>query len=163
VRALKVSADENAQHMELLTAALVSNEKAHRRIVDKVEKALNGSLINKKICVWGLTFKANTDDLRESPAIAVAERLIGRGASVVAFDPSLDVKKIGKIIVENSIESSVKDADAIVLLTEWNLFRSVEPSKIGTLLVNKIVIDSRNILDKKLWENAGFNFIGNGS
>jgi UDPglucose 6-dehydrogenase len=162
VRALRVTAEDNAISMSLLSAAIESNEKTHRRIVDKVEKELGNSLIGKSICIWGLTFKANTDDLRESPSIAVIERLIGRGASVMAFDPVITNVDNKKIKIAKSIEDSCTAADAILVLTEWEQFKKVNPNSIKELVNNKVVIDSRNILDKNLWINSGFNFIGNG-
>ena len=162
VRALRVTAEDNAINMSLLSAAIDSNEKTHRRIVDKVEKELGNSLIGKTICIWGLTFKANTDDLRESPSIAVIERLIGRGASVVAFDPVVTNVDNKKIQIAKSIEESCTAADAILVLTEWEQFKKVNPNSVMDLVSNKVVIDSRNILDKNLWVNSGFNFVGNG-
>ena len=162
VRALRVTAEDNAINMSLLSAAIDSNEKTHRRIVDKVEKELGNSLIGKTICIWGLTFKANTDDLRESPSIAVIERLIGRGASVVAFDPVITNIENKKIKIAKSIEESCTAADAILVLTEWEQFKKVNPNSVMDLVSNKVVIDSRNILDKNLWVNSGFNFVGNG-
>jgi UDPglucose 6-dehydrogenase len=162
VRALRVTAEDNAISMSLLSAAIDSNEKTHRRIVDKVEKELGNSLIGKTICIWGLTFKANTDDLRESPSIAVIERLIGRGASVVAFDPVITNVDNKKIKIAKSIEESCTAADAILVLTEWEQFKKVNPNSVMDLVSNKVVIDSRNILDKNLWVNSGFNFVGNG-
>jgi UDPglucose 6-dehydrogenase len=162
VRALRVTAEDNAISMSLLSAALDSNEKTHRRIVDKVEKELDNSLIGKTICVWGLTFKANTDDLRESPSIAVIERLIGRGASVIAFDPVISNIENKKIKIAKSIEESCNLVDAILVLTEWDQFKKVNPDLVKDLVKNKVIIDSRNILDKNLWVKNGFNFIGNG-
>ena len=162
VRALRVTAEDNAINMSLLSAAIDSNEKTHRRIVDKVEKELGNSLIGKTICIWGLTFKANTDDLRESPSIAVIERLIGRGASVVAFDPVITNIENKKIKIAESIEESCTAVDAILVLTEWEQFKKVNPNSVMDLVSNKVVIDSRNILDKNLWVNSGFNFVGNG-
>jgi UDPglucose 6-dehydrogenase len=162
VRALRVTAEDNAISMSLLSAAIDSNEKTHRRIVDKVEKELGNSLIGKTICIWGLTFKANTDDLRESPSIAVIERLIGRGASVVAFDPVITNVDNKKIKIAKSIEESCTAADAILVLTEWEQFKKVNPNSVMDLVSNRVVIDSRNILDKNLWVNSGFNFVGNG-
>jgi UDPglucose 6-dehydrogenase len=162
VRALRVTAEDNAINMSLLSAALDSNEKTHRRIVDKVEKVLGNSVIGKTICIWGLAFKANTDDYRESPSIAVIERLIGRGASVIAFDPVITNVDDKKIKIAKSIEESCTAVDAILVLTEWEHFKKVNPNSVINLVSNKVVIDSRNILDKNLWVNSGFNFIGNG-
>ena len=162
VRALRVTAEDNAISMSLLSAAIDSNEKTHRRIVDKVEKELGNSLIGKTVCIWGLTFKANTDDLRESPAIAVIERLIGRGASVTAFDPVIKTIENKKIKIVESVEDACKSVDAILVLTEWDHFKKVNPDKVKDLVKNKVIIDARNILDKNLWVKSGFNFIGNG-
>ena len=106
VRALRVTAENNSINMSLLSAALDSNEKTFRRIADKVESELGNSLIGKNICVWGLAFKAGTDDLRYSPSVAVIERLIGRGASVVAFDPVIKDTDINSLKVAKSIEES---------------------------------------------------------
>jgi UDPglucose 6-dehydrogenase len=109
-----------------------------------------------------LAFKANTDDYRESPSIAVIERLIGRGASVIAFDPVITNVDNKKIKIAKSIEESCTAVDAILVLTEWEHFKKVNPNSVVNLVSNKVVIDSRNILDKNLWVNSGFNFIGNG-
>ena len=162
VRALRVTAENNSINMSLLSAALDSNEKTFRRIADKVESELGNSLIGKNICVWGLAFKAGTDDLRDSPSVAVIERLIGRGASVVAFDPVIKDTDINSLKVAKSIEESYENADAILLLTEWEEFKLINPELIKNKLKNLIVIDSRNILDRKTWIKSGFKYIGNG-
>ena len=162
VRALRVTAENNSINMSLLSAALDSNEKTFRRIADKVESELGNSLIGKNICVWGLAFKAGTDDLRDSPSVAVIERLIGRGASVVAFDPVIKDTDINSLKVAKSIEESYENADAILLLTEWEEFKLINPELIINKLKNLIVIDSRNILDRKTWMKSGFKYIGNG-
>jgi UDPglucose 6-dehydrogenase len=162
VSALKESAREKNVPIPLLDAALESNLKAHARIVDKCKKALGGSLKDKKISVWGLSFKANTDDTRFSPAISVIELLLSEGAHIKAFDPI--VKSVENLSIEISadVKENVTGADAIVLLTEWQEFKEIDPNKISDLLNQKIIIDSRNLLQKNKWEKAGFKFIGNG-
>ena len=162
VRALRVTAENNSINMSLLSAALESNEKTFRRIADKVEHELGNSLIGKRICVWGLAFKAGTDDFRDSPSIAVIERLIGRGASVVAYDPVVKKSNIESLQITSSIEESCREVDAIVLLTEWENFKSVNPDSIKHLLKSQIIIDSRNILNRDVWIKSGFKYIGNG-
>lgn len=162
VRALRVTAENNSINMSLLTSAIESNEKTFRRIADKVEQELGNSLIGKKICVWGLAFKAGTDDFRDSPAVAVIERLIGRGASVVAFDPVVDKSNIKRLEIASKIEDSCNKVDAILLLTEWEQFKSIKPESIKNLVKNRIIIDSRNILNKDVWIENGFKYIGNG-
>ena len=162
VSALKESAREKNVPIPLLDAALESNLKAHARIVKKVSDALGGSLNGKNVAVWGLAFKANTDDMRFSPAISVIELLIARGAKVTAFDPVVKEVKDLAIDVKSEIIQSIENADAIVVLTEWQEFKSVKPELIGKTVKQKIVVDARNLLDKTKWEKCGFRFIGNG-
>ena len=162
VSALKESAREKNVPIPLLDAALESNLKAHARIVDKCKKALGGSLKDKKISVWGLSFKANTDDTRFSPAISVIELLLAEGAQIKAFDPIVKSVENLSVEVSDGVKKNVTGADAIVLLTEWQEFKEIDPKKISDLLNQKIIIDSRNLLQKNKWEKAGFVFIGNG-
>ena len=162
VSALKESAREKNVPIPLLDAALESNLKAHARIVDKCKKALGGSLKDKKISVWGLSFKANTDDTRFSPAISVTELLLAEGAQIKAFDPIVKGVENLSIEVSDDVKKNVTGADAIVLLTEWQEFKEIDPKKISDLMNQKIIIDSRNLLHKNKWEKAGFVFIGNG-
>ena len=162
VSALKESAREKNVPIPLLDAALESNLKAHARIVDKCKKALGGSLKDKKISVWGLSFKANTDDTRFSPAISVIELLLAEGAQIKAFDPIVKGVENLSIEVSEDVKKNVTGADAIVLLTEWQEFKEIDPKKISDLMNQKIIIDSRNLLQKNKWEKAGFVFIGNG-
>jgi UDPglucose 6-dehydrogenase len=162
VSALKESAREKNVPIPLLDAALESNLKAHARIVKKISDALGGSLKDKNVAVWGLAFKANTDDTRFSPAISVVELLIAAGAKVTAFDPVVKQVKGLAIDVRSEIVQSVENVDAVVVLTEWQEFKSIKPEVIGKAVKQKIVIDSRNLLDKSKWEKQGFRFIGNG-
>ena len=162
VSALKESAREKNVPIPLLDAALESNLKAHARIVKKISDALGGSLKDKKVAVWGLAFKANTDDTRFSPAISVVELLIAAGAKVTAFDPVVKQVKGHAIDVKSEIVQSVENVDAVVVLTEWQEFKSIKPEVIGKAVKQKIIVDSRNLLDKSKWEKQGFRFIGNG-
>ena len=162
VSALKESAREKNVPIPLLDAALESNLKAHARIVKKVSDVLGGSLNGKNVAVWGLAFKANTDDTRFSPAISVIELLLAAGAKVTAFDPVVKQVKDLAIDVKSEIIQSVENADALVVLTEWQEFKSIKPELIGKAIKQKIVVDSRNLLDKSKWEKSGFRFIGNG-
>ena len=162
VSALKESAREKNVPIPLLDAALESNLKAHARIVKKISDALGGSLKDKKVAVWGLAFKANTDDTRFSPAISVVELLIAAGAKVTAFDPVVKQVKGLAIDVKSEIVQSVENVDAVVVLTEWQEFKSIKPEVIGKAVKQKIIVDSRNLLDKSKWEKQGFRFIGNG-
>ena len=162
VSELKTSAESLDQPIELLNAALESNTKAHIRVVEKIKKLVGNDLTNKKIATWGLSFKSNTDDTRFSPAVSVIELLLNEKANVKAFDPVVKNLNLEGLTLCDEISKSVEEADAIVLLTEWPYFQSVDPMTISKLVKNKNIIDTRNILDKSKWESSGFKFIGNG-
>ena len=142
----------------LIDAAIASNEKAHKRVVDRVMHELGGSLVGKTIAVLGLTFKANTDDTRQSPAIAVIERLIGRGAKVVAFDPLVSTYSLAGLKVVASPVVAASDADALVVLTEWPEFGKLKPAELIAAMRGTCVVDTRNILNKTSWQAAGALF-----
>lgn len=142
----------------LIDAAIASNEKAHKRVVDRVMQELGGSLVGKTIAVLGLTFKANTDDTRQSPAIAVIERLIGRGAKVVAFDPIVSTYSLAGLKVVESPAAAASDADALVVLTEWPEFGQLDPAELIAAMRGTCVVDTRNILNKTSWQGAGAIF-----
>lgn len=158
VRALLRVSEKNSQSMELLIATVNSNEKSFARVVDKLENLLGGSLVDKKIAGLGLSFKAGTDDYRESPAIAIIERIIGRGAHVSAFDPVVEIKEKTNFSKFSSLIEVLQGSDAIVVLTEWSEFKRIDPSTVAKLVRQKIVLDARNILDKDAWERSGFKF-----
>lgn len=157
-RALSSISANFGLNMPIIEAALESNEKAHKRVADRVMAALGGSLVGASIGVLGITFKANTDDTRESPAVAVIERLIGRGAKVKAYDPLVkDYQLDGLQIVSSPIEAASK-TDALVVLTEWDDFKKITPSEILNAMKQNFVIDTRNILNKEDWLSAGAIF-----
>lgn len=161
VRALMMTSEAAAVPMPLLSAAWESNERAHRRFVELASDFLGGSLVGKKIAVWGLAFKAFTDDVRESPAVAIIDRLLGRGAEVIAYDP--EVKMINqnlKIRIVENLFQTVKDADLILVLTEWPEFSLIAPEEIAKIFVSKKIIDTRGVLSKQKWEDAGFDIWG---
>jgi UDPglucose 6-dehydrogenase len=142
----------------LIDSAIISNEKAHKRVVDRVMQELGGSLVGKTIAVLGLAFKANTDDTRESPALAVIERLIGRGAKVVAHDPIVSAYSLAGLQVVDSPTAAASGADALVVLTEWPEFGQLDPTKILESMNGTCVVDTRNVLDKSRWQSAGAAF-----
>ena len=142
----------------LIDSAIISNEKAHKRVVDRVMQELGGSLVGKTIAVLGLTFKAGTDDTRESPAVAVIERLIGRGAKVVAHDPIVSAYSLAGLQVVDSPTAAASGADALVVLTEWPEFGQLDPTKILESMNGTCVVDTRNVLDKSRWQSAGAAF-----
>ena len=117
--------------------------------------ALGGSLVGKTIAVLGLTFKADTDDTRESPAISVIERLVGRGGKVVAYDPMVTKYDLAGMTLADSAVAAASGAHALVVLTEWAEFKKIDAKQVLAAMSGSVVIDTRNVLDKKNWEAAG--------
>ena len=131
----------------------------------KVESATGGSLNSANVAVWGLTFKANTDDLRESPSLAVIENLLERGAIVRAWDPTVEASKPpipGEVEVCADPYVASRNADAVVVLTEWSELGGVDAAKVAELVRRRTVVDARNILDRDAWRRAGFDHQGIG-
>ena len=157
-RALASIADSFGLQIPLINAAIASNETAHKRVADRVMNALGGSLVGKTIAVLGLTFKADTDDTRESPAISVIERLIGRGGKVVAYDPMVLEYNLAGMALANSPVAAATGAQALVVLTEWAEFKSIDAKETLSAMSGKVVIDTRNVFNQKTWETAGATF-----
>jgi UDPglucose 6-dehydrogenase len=157
-KALESIANSFGVELPLITSAIASNEAAHKRVADRVMHALGGSLVGKTIAVLGLTFKANTDDTRESPAIAVIERLVGRGGKVVAYDPMVTKYELVGLSLADSAVAAASGSDALVVLTEWPEFRTLDSAEILKTMTGNVVVDTRNVLNKKTWQDAGAVF-----
>ena len=157
-RALASIADSFGLQIPLINAAIASNDTAHKRVADRVMNALGGSLVGKTIAVLGLTFKADTDDTRESPAISVIERLIGRGGKVVAYDPMVHEYDLAGMVLADSPVAAAAGAHALVVLTEWAEFKAIDAKEILSAMSGKVVIDTRNVFNQKTWETAGATF-----
>ena len=137
------------------------NEQQRARIVDKVRTALGGNLDGKTVGLWGLAFKAGTDDTRESPAVDLAERLKAEGAVVRAYDPKVNAEVKAVQQVHDAI-AAVKDADLLLIATEWSEFRSVDLRQVRDAMRGSDIVDSRNILDRRAVERLGMNYSGVG-
>ena len=148
----------------LLKGVITVNDQQYGRIVDKIRAAAGGTLKGKKIASWGLTFKALTDDLRDSPAVEIITRLLADGASVTVFDPTVSVapKGLDAITVCSSPLEACADADVIAVLTEWDDFRWVSPVDAAGAVSVKQIVDARNLLDRSEWRRAGFEYQGIG-
>ena len=164
-RALIKIAEDADYSFDLLKGVITVNDQQLDRVADKIRTAAGGSLSGKVVAVWGLTFKAGTDDLRDSPAIAIIERLMKFGARVQAFDPTVTDIRTGipndLVIASSSAEATAK-ADVLAVLTEWDDFKWISPTTIATTMNGKQIIDARNLLDRKDWERAGFTYKGIG-
>jgi UDPglucose 6-dehydrogenase len=157
-KALESIANSFGVKLPLITTAIASNEAAHKRVADRVADALGGSLSGKTIAVFGLTFKANTDDTRESPAIAVIEYLVQSGAKVVAYDPMVTKYELNGLNLAESAVAAAAGSDALVVLTEWPEFRSIDSAEILKAMTGNVVVDTRRVLDQAKWQASGAIF-----
>ena len=133
--------------------------------VSLAEEAVGGNLRGKKIAVLGLTFKPDTDDLRDSPALDIAGRLYARGAELAVVDPAAADKlrrRQPEINVPDTVEEAVTDADVVMVLTPWREFVDLDPASILPLVKSPNVIDGRNVLNPQRWADAGWNYFGMG-
>ncbi len=160
-RALVKIAESAGYDFELLRGVIDFNEIQFDRIVNKVRSAVGGNLTGKNIAVLGLTFKAHTNDLRDSPALRIVEQLKSQGATINAYDPTVNESLYGMNIYKTAIEACAS-VDAILIATEWPEFASLNPTVIGKIVRSKHIIDARNILDADLWRAAGFTYQGVG-
>ncbi|WP_026425876.1 UDP-glucose dehydrogenase family protein [Actinokineospora inagensis] len=163
-------ADAADFEFRLIRATIDTNTRQRQRMVEKVRLAVtgkrNGSLSRRKLALFGLTFKAGTDDLRDSPALAVAALLRQAGADLVGYDPALKPETrhpdLSSVTVADDPYEAAKDAEAVVVLTEWPEFRSLDWSRLADSVRNPIVVDTRNLLDPAVARRAGFQWIGLG-
>jgi UDPglucose 6-dehydrogenase len=159
---LKLLAGNSGYHFQLLNAVIEVNELQKRRLVSKLQKHL-GSLRGQSVAVLGLAFKPNTDDLREAPSIVLASRLLAEGADVRAWDPVADASSVLKgITICDSIIDAVREADAAVIVTEWDELRELARPEIRDEMRNPLIVDGRNLLDPAGATRAGFVYEGMG-
>ena len=164
-RALLNIAHEAGYQFDLLAGVIAVNDEQFDRVTDKIRVAAGGSLQGATVAVWGLTFKARTDDLRDSPSIAIINRLLAAGARVQAFDPTVTSSKpaIPAVVkISTDAISAAADADALTVLTEWDDFRWIAPGDVAAVMTGRTVVDGRNLLDRSAWQHAGFTHVGIG-
>ncbi|NOZ34991.1 MAG: UDP-glucose/GDP-mannose dehydrogenase family protein [Chlorobi bacterium] len=166
VKALIKTAEENNYSLEILKAVENVNERQKSVLYNKLYTYFKGNLKGKKIAIWGLAFKPNTDDMREAPAIVLIKKLLNAGAEINAYDPAAvhEAKRIlGEIINYSENKSdALKDADALLLVTEWTEFRVLDYKKMEKLMHRKLVIDGRNIYNPAEMKENGFEYFGIG-
>jgi UDPglucose 6-dehydrogenase len=164
VKALAHMADEKGRHPQLLQAVMEINDDRRRILVKKVEETL-GDVKGKEIGLLGLTFKPNTDDLRDAPALDVAERLLAQGANVRAYDPvgMPGVEKLNtNIKMAEDPYKLAEGCDALIVCTEWNEFKQLDMARIHGLMRMPVVVDGRNIYDPDEMDSIGFTYRGIG-
>jgi UDPglucose 6-dehydrogenase len=162
VKALAKIADQNEYEFSILDSVIKVNEKQRTVLFDKIRNYYKGDLKGKTIALWGLAFKPNTDDIREAPALYIIEKLLKAGAIVQAFDPEAmeNVEKLygDKIAFANDQYEVLNNANALMILTEWNEFRSPDFNFIKSKLIDKAIFDGRNIFDPATMQQNGFYF-----
>ena len=162
VQALSRSSNDVDYDFKILNAVMDVNEKQKLHLVPKIKKYFNNDLKGKKFALWGLAFKPNTDDIREAPSLYIIDALVKEGAKVSAYDPEAmnNVKQVlgNKIeFAENQYEC-LKDADALIIATEWNEFRTPDFLKIVSNMKNKTIFDGRNLFDVSAIRELGFYY-----
>jgi UDPglucose 6-dehydrogenase len=159
-RALVRTAEIAGYDMRIVKSVIAVNEDQRYRMVDKVEKAVGG-LKGKTIALLGLTFKPDTDDLREAPALDMARDFLKKGATIRAYDPvamDLATEVLDGVIYCPDVFDAVKDADVTVFATEWNEFRDLDLAKVKKLMKSPVIVDCRNIYEPSRMKEHGFTY-----
>ncbi len=163
VQALVKSGTENSFDFEILKAVTKVNQNQKTILFPKIKNYFKGDLKGKKIAIWGLSFKPDTDDIREAPALYMIEELLGEGADIFAFDPEA-MANVKRLEVGTSISFSeneydlLEEADALVICTEWGLFRNPSFDKIKMLMKDAVIFDGRNLFDMDEMNTKGFYY-----
>ncbi|MEC7810800.1 MAG: UDP-glucose/GDP-mannose dehydrogenase family protein [Actinomycetota bacterium] len=148
-----------------LDTAVTVNEEQFDRVANKIRDAVGGELKGKTVAVWGLTFKAGTDDLRDSPSIEVINRLLPEGAIVKAHDPTVPDHKEGipsQVLIVDDPLKVCEEANVVVLLTDWDDYKTIEPKQVMQHISDLNLIDTRNVFNPQEWTNSGFTYQGMG-
>lgn len=162
VQALAKSADEYQYDFQILKAVMQVNEKQKTVLVEKLLKYYKGNLKGKHFALWGLAFKPETDDIREAPALYIINELISHGATVTAFDPE-GMRNVREILgdqieyAENQYDA-LKGADALLIATEWSVFRNPDFERMEETLSNKVIFDGRNLYDLQKMIDLGYYY-----
>jgi UDPglucose 6-dehydrogenase len=163
IRAFMARAEELGaqQALEFLKEIDSINLRARQRIIELVRKDLADDLTGKKVAILGAAFKPDSDDVRDSPALDIAAQLQAAGAVVTVHDPKAIAnaqKRFPALKFAESIEATFTDAEIVLHLTEWKIYRELDPTKMKSLVKNPIMIDGRNALDRSAWRKAGWKF-----
>ncbi|HOM65945.1 MAG TPA: UDP-glucose/GDP-mannose dehydrogenase family protein [Ignavibacteriales bacterium] len=166
VRALIKSAQENGANLNILSVVDEVNNKQKLVLVEKILKYFNNDIKNKHFAIWGLSFKPNTDDMREAPSIYIIKKLVELGANITAYDPA--AMEQAKFYIKEQINytddmySALDNKDALLILTEWNEFRNPDFDVIIKKLKNKVIFDGRNVYEMSQMKELGFDYFSIG-
>ncbi len=166
VLALAKSAEENDYDFKILKSVMEVNKRQRELFLKKINTHFKNKLKGKNIAIWGLAFKPDTDDIREAPALYLIDNFLKEGAKVSAYDPEAmsNVKKIydGKIHFGKDHYEILKNADALVICTEWSVFRTPDFDQIKKLMKTKLIFDGRNLYSKEQMKELGFKYFSIG-
>jgi UDPglucose 6-dehydrogenase len=159
---LAKSGEEYGYHFGILNSVMSINDKQKSILIPKIKNYFKGDLKGKKIGLWGLAFKPDTDDIREAPALYLIEELLAAGAEITAFDPEAmsNVKELlgDKIKYALSSYEAAKNADALVIATEWQIFRTPDFNKLAQIMTDKVIFDGRNLYELEYMKALGFYY-----
>ncbi len=162
VQALAKTSEENNYEFRILKSVMEVNQAQKSKLIEPLKDHFGGSLKGKKIAMWGLAFKPNTDDIREAPALENIKILLEMGASVTAYDP--EAMENVKITIGDSITyaespyGALVDADALMIVTEWPVFRNPDFKAVGKLLKEKLIFDGRNLFEPEQMQELGYTY-----
>jgi UDPglucose 6-dehydrogenase len=166
VKALARTARGEGAPMSVLEAVDEANERQKRRLSEKLRQALGGNLRGARIAIWGLAYKPQTDDMRESPALALIDQLLDAGASVVAHDPvamkEARRRYADRVTFAETSYGATEGADALAIVTEWNEYRHPDLRRVKESLRRPIIVDGRNLYDPMRMRSLGFNYFSIG-
>ena len=162
VQALAKTSSEYNYDFQILNSVMTVNEKQKVTIVEKIKSFYNNQIEGKKFALWGLAFKPDTDDIREAPALYIIRELLEAGATVSSFDPEAmdNVKKImgDKIEFANNQYEALNGVDALIIATEWSVFRTPDFDKVDGLMKSKVIFDGRNLYDLQRMNELGYYY-----
>lgn len=161
-KAMMAMAEDAGYDFAFLQGVIDVNNQQFDRVVNKIRRAAGGSLFGSRVALLGLTFKAGTDDMRDSPAIEVAKRLIDQGADVRAFDPVGKGCPLTEVDVCSDAYAAAESADVVAVLTEWQEFKFLDFDRLAGVVNNKSIVDARNLLDRGTLRRSGFAYDGIG-
>jgi UDPglucose 6-dehydrogenase len=165
VKALAHMAEQSTMTPHILNAVLTVNQQARERFAERAIQMLGGDLTGKVVGVWGLSFKPDTDDMRESPSIDIIKALTGAGARVQAYDPiAMEASReiLDGVAFCGDAYEAANGADAVLLVTAWNEFKQLDMERVRELMRNPVLLDGRNIYDPIELRGLGFTYAGVG-
>jgi len=166
VKALYKTGKDHNHEFKLLKAVIDVNNRQKKILIPKIEEFFEGNLFGKKLAIWGLAFKPETDDIREAPALYMIDELLDKGVQIRVFDPeameNVQRKYTDKLQYAGSMYEALQDADALIISTEWNVFRTPDFDRMKTLLKTPVIFDGRNLYRPERMKELGFNYFSIG-